>query len=37
MKQIWEYTRAEYIDWLQAYKNYSYQDAVKIADLMQVK
>ena len=37
MKQVENFTRDEYIDWLQAFKDYTYQEAVRIADLMQVK
>lgn len=37
MKQVENFTRDEYIDWLQAFKGYSYQDAVRIANLMQVR
>ena len=37
MRMVEEYTREEYIEWLMVYKDYSYDDAVRMADLMQVE
>lgn len=37
MKFIEDFSRDEYIDWLMAYKGYSYKDAMKIADLMGIE
>lgn len=34
MRFVEDFTRDEYIDWLMAYKDYSYEDAVKMADIM---
>lgn len=37
MKFVEDFSKNEYIDWLMAYKDYSYEDAVKMADLMGIK
>jgi hypothetical protein len=34
MRFVTDFTRDEFIDWLMAYKDYSYKDAVKMADIM---
>lgn len=36
MKSIYEYNREEYIEWLISAKGYTYEDAVKMADFMQI-
>lgn len=34
MRLVENFTRDEYIDWLMAYKNYSYEEAVRMANIM---
>jgi hypothetical protein len=34
MRFVTDFTRDEYIDWLMAYKDYSYNDAIKMANIM---
>jgi hypothetical protein len=36
MKFVENYNRTEYIDWLIAYMGYTYNEAVNMADFMQV-